>query len=218
MLDHAQGGLVLKPGPSRASGFTLIELMITIALLALLMMLAVPAFNRWISDAKVRAAAESLQNALRQAQSTAIARNRATVFVLTSATPALNATPSANASNWYAQVLPLSGSDESSTAAANYVQGSNIATQNGVTITGPALVCFCALGKQLTSAASATGNLSTACTAPSDDAGTPSTSYTLSRTSAQRTLKVLVYLGGRVRMCDAAKTLSNDNPDGCPSS
>ncbi|HKX44809.1 MAG TPA: prepilin-type N-terminal cleavage/methylation domain-containing protein, partial [Burkholderiaceae bacterium] len=90
---------MLKPRAPRSAGFTLIELMITIALLALLMMLAVPAFNRWISDAKVRASAEALQNVLRQAQATAIARNRATVFALTSATPALNAAPSANASN-----------------------------------------------------------------------------------------------------------------------
>ena len=35
---------------------------------------------------------------------------------------------------------------------------------------------------------------------------------------AQRQLKVQVFLGGRVRMCDVAKTLSNDNPDGCPAS
>jgi len=27
---------------------------------------------------------------------------------------------------------------------------------------------------------------------------------------------VLVYPGGRVRMCDATKTLSTTNPDGCP--
>lgn len=202
---------------SRAAGFTLIELMITIALLALLMLLAVPAFSAWISDAKVRNAAEGLQTALRQAQATAIARNRTTAFALTSATPALNAAPAANASNWYAQILPLSGSDESSTTATNYVQGSKVATQNGVSITGPALVCFSALGKQLTLSATATG-LSTACTAPSDDTGVPATGYTLSRNGAQRRLKVLVYLGGRVLMCDSAKTLSNDNPDGCPTS
>lgn len=200
-----------------ALGFTLIELMITIALLALLMLVAVPAFGTWISDAKVRNVAEGLQTALRQAQATAIARNRTTVFALTSASPALNATPAGNASNWYAQILPLSGSDESSTTATNYVQGSNVATQNGVSIAGPALVCFSALGKQLTLSASATG-FSTACTAPGDDTAAPSTGYTLSRNGAQRRLKVLVYLGGRVLMCDSAKTLSNANPDGCPTS
>lgn len=216
MLDHAQGGFVLRR-PTPAVGFTLIELMVTIALLALLMFLAVPAFGAWISDARVRNVAEGLQTALRQAQATAIARNRTTVFALTGASPALNAVPANNASNWYTQILPLSGSDESSSTATNYVQGSNVATQNGVSISGPALVCFSALGKQLSLSASATG-LSTACTAPGDDTGAPTTGYTLSRTNAQRKLKVLVYLGGRVLMCDSAKTLSNDNPDGCPTS
>jgi len=34
-------------------------------------------------------------------------------------------------------------------------------------------------------------------------------------TGASRYFEVLVYAGGRVRMCDAAKTISSADPDGC---
>ena len=104
------------------------------------------------------------------------------------------------------------------TTSTNYVLGSSVATQNGVSIDGPALVCFSAMGKLLSLTAATTG-LAADCTAGTDDTSlSKTTAYTLSRTGAQRQLKVQVFLGGRVRMCDVAKTLSNDNPDGCPAS
>jgi len=201
---------VLSPAHHR--GFTLIELLVTIALIAILLMLAVPALGTWSADARVRSTAESLQNALRLAQATAVARSRSSVFALTSANPAWNATPVANGSRWFIDVLPLTGSDETA-SADSFIQGGTVASQYGVTITGPALLCFNSLGQQTTKSASATG-LSATCTASADDSGAP-VEYTLSKAGAVRALKVRVYLGGRVRMCDAAKTLSNTNPDGC---
>ena len=197
----------------RSAGFTLVELLITMTLIAFLLMLAVPALGTWSADARVRSTAESMQNAVRLAQATAVARSRSTVFALTSTTPAWNATPAANGSNWYVDVLPLSVSDESA-STDSLVQAATVASQYGVKITGQALLCFNSLGQQTTKTAAATG-LSAACTASADDSNTPIV-YTLSKTGGSRTLKVLVYLGGQVRMCDAAKTLSTTNPDGCP--
>ena len=40
--------------------------------------------------------------------------------------------------------------------------------------------------------------------------------YDITIPNADRPLRVLVALGGQVRLCDPAKTLSNTNPDGCP--
>ena len=195
------------------AGFTLVELLITMTLIAFLLMLAVPALGTWSADARVRSVAESMQNAVRLAQATAVARSRSTVFALTSATPTWNATPTANGSNWYVDVLPLSVSDESA-STDSLVQAATVASQYGVTITGQALLCFNSLGQQATKTATATG-LSATCTASADDSNAP-VAYTLSKTGGSRTLKVLVYLGGQVRMCDAAKTLSTTNPAGCP--
>jgi len=198
--------------PARHLGFTLIELLVTISLIALLLMMAVPAVGTWSADARVRSTAESLQSALRVAQATAVARSRSTAFALTNANPAWNAAPVATGSRWYTDVLPLTGSDEDA-GTSSFVDGNSIASQFGVTVTGPALLCFNSLGQQTTKSASATG-LSVACTASSDDGAAP-VEYVVSKTGAVRVFKVRAYLGGRVRMCDAAKTLSNTNPDGC---
>ena len=201
----------------RSGGFSLIELMVTITLIAILMLLAVPAFGTWSADARVRSTAESLQNALRMAHMTAVARSRSTVFALTNASPALNASPVANGRNWYIETVPMDGEDEDKTAD-RFIQGATVAGQYGVTITGPASLCFNSLGRQVTKMLTAPA---TTCTAPTDDntaattAATPGT-YTVSKTGASRKLLVRVYLGGRVRMCDAAKDFVNkDDPDGC---
>jgi type IV fimbrial biogenesis protein FimT len=198
----------------RGRGFSLIELLVVISLIALLLVMVVPSFGKMSADSRVRATAESLANALRLTQGSAVSRGRTALFALTNAAPAYNATPVANGSNWFSSLLPLANSDETA-STLGLIQSATVARQYGVTLTGPALVCFNTLGQQTTETATATG-LSTACTPPTDDTGTPSTSYVVSLTGATRSFKVLVFLGGRIRMCDAAKTLSTTNPDGCP--
>jgi type IV fimbrial biogenesis protein FimT len=59
---------------ARHSGFTLIELLVTVSLVALLTGLAVPAMGRFIDSARLRGAAETLVQELRDA------RNRAITF------------------------------------------------------------------------------------------------------------------------------------------
>ncbi len=197
------------------AGFSLIELMVVIALIGILMSIAIPTFGKWTADASVRAVAESLTNAIRQTQATAISRGRVGMFALTTDTPpVLTSTPVASASNWFSELNKLSGSDETQ-AWLGLILKSTEGTQRNVNIslsTGT-LTCFNSLGRQsgLTAAQNA---LSTACSVAADD-NNPS-KYIVSRSGATRSFWVLVYPGGRVRMCDAAKTLSAANPDGCP--
>ena len=191
---------------ARAAGFTLIELMVTITLLAILAMLAAPSFSTWIKNSQLRATAEALQNGLRLAQAEALRRNRQTVFSLTnSASPEAGLTAVTNGRYWSINTVVLTGE---TTDVAAFVQ-SGVLTNTGVSITGPASICFSSLGRLI---ANATPGIDGA-----DCAANAAVDYNLSLPDATdtRRLRVTVALGGQVRMCDRDKTLSASDPDGC---
>lgn len=63
-------------------GFTLIELMITVALMAVIATLGMPAYQEWVQNTRVRTTAESIQNGLQLARAEAVRRNTQVVFTL----------------------------------------------------------------------------------------------------------------------------------------
>ena len=56
-------------------GFTLVEIMISILVLALLIMVGIPSFTTFIQNSKIRAAADGMLNGLQTARNEAIRRN-----------------------------------------------------------------------------------------------------------------------------------------------
>jgi type IV fimbrial biogenesis protein FimT len=66
----------------RSAGFTLIELMIAIAIFAILVMLAMPSFTEYLGNTQIRNATESILNGVRLAQTQAVKHNRHASFVL----------------------------------------------------------------------------------------------------------------------------------------
>lgn len=58
----------------RAGGFSLIELMVVVALLGILMSIAVPAFSEWIASQRVRDTAADIHTSLMRARAEATSR------------------------------------------------------------------------------------------------------------------------------------------------
>ncbi|WP_430388451.1 GspH/FimT family pseudopilin [Dyella sp. 20L07] len=188
-------------------GFSLIELMITLAILAILIVLGAPSYQQWIRNVHTRTAAESLQNGLRLARSEAAQRGANVRFELTSATD-----PS-----WTVCVLG---------AATTCATAETTSTSNNI----QTFVAAGGAGKVTLNVATAVGSLSTQLTG-----GVPSTSgitfnamgrptafgtTSLARidaTSGQagdRWLVTTISSGGMVRMCDPQLALASD-PQGC---
>lgn len=67
---------------SRPLGFSLIELLIGIVIMAILLSLAMPSFQAWLQNTQIRNAAESVQNGLQRARAEAVGRNTDVEFVL----------------------------------------------------------------------------------------------------------------------------------------
>ncbi|SEF34052.1 GspH/FimT family pseudopilin [Variovorax sp. NFACC27] len=191
------------------AGFTLVELSVTLVVMAVLIALAMPTLLAWIANTRVRTVSDTLQNGLRQAQAEAVRRSRTAVFSLTNDTaPKTSLTAVANGSNWSINFVASSTLDTS--GVATFVEAGVLTIAGtGVSISGPAAVCFSPLGRLV--ANSSTGVTGATCSLSS----TPT--YNITMSSADRPLRVVVSLGGQVHMCDPAKTLSSSAPDGCPS-
>lgn len=66
----------------KSFGFSLIELMIGIVIMAILAAVALPSFQTMLRNSQIRNAAESIQNGLQKARAEAVARNTNTSFTL----------------------------------------------------------------------------------------------------------------------------------------
>lgn len=189
-------------------GFTLVELLVTLTLVGILLAMATPLLATWSANAQVRAVAEQLGNDLRLTQSEALRRSRQTVFALTNATPALNATAADNGSRWFAQALPMLAGE--TLGDQHFILASSNARQAKVSVTGPAVTCFNAIGRPTSNSATGLGQ---PCTAPTS--ATSPTQYVVQSVSSNRPIRVSVFLGGQVRLCDPSRALSAGAADGC---
>lgn len=211
------------PGRKRhrvtGAGFSLIELMVGVSILAVLLALALPSFSEWIRNNQVRMMAESLREGLQLARSEAIKRNtRVRVQLVTTldATCALSTTGPYWVANGDASVTPAGncGAAPSLTTAPKIVQASPVtsaaskvtvaASKPSATSTGVAVVVFDAAGRQAaaTNPTSAPGLFSVDVKS--------ATGTCLVNGGDVRCLRVVVTTSGEVRMCDPKPTAITD--------
>jgi type IV fimbrial biogenesis protein FimT len=196
----------------RASGFTMIELVVTMAIFAFLVAISVSTMQKWVADAKVRAVADSLQNGIRLAQTEALRRGRQVVFALTdTANPAPGFAGATTGKYWAAQTIPADASE----AAVIVGSGPVMAGGSTVTVAGPPVaLCFNSVGRLVTQ--TSPGVTGVVCISPIQAVyGSLMWTYAVSQAQADRSLTVEVALGGQIHLCDPSQTLSATNPYGC---
>lgn len=191
----------------RRSGFSLIELMVAISVLAILTAVAMPNFMTWIRNSRVRTVADALQSGMRLAQGEAQRRSHTVVFFLTnSKTCDTAATAVAGGTYWQARTVPnalLTGD------AAEAVQcGVLTDVSTGINLTSATTaLCFGGDGRQTTVTNPASIGLDCTAAAATYDVA-PATAN-----AENRPLRLTVSLAGSIRMCDPGKSATA--PDGC---
>ncbi|MFT3736479.1 MAG: GspH/FimT family pseudopilin [Rhodocyclaceae bacterium] len=203
-------------------GFSLVELIVVVAIMGLLAALAGPELAAWIANSRVRSVAEALQNDLRKAQAEAMRRNHQVAFVLTDNQPVAANVSSVAADaagrNWLLRVVATDAVvNEQATAAtiggSYFVKGDTIGRQLDITVKATnAMLCFNSMGRLSQNVQNTLDGLALTCAVPT--AAAP-VQFDIAKTGADRPLRVTVSLAGQVRMCDPSKTLSATKPDGC---
>lgn len=194
---------------SRRGGFSLIELLVTLAILAILMVLGAPSYAQWISNTRIRNAAESIQNGLRLARNEASQRGTNVRFELTTA----------GTSDW--SICPLAANAAVTATCGAIVPIQKFAAKGGagnVVIYGSTSVAtLITLATAITGSAAANSGVTFNALGRPAGYGTSA----LVRMDADTTqvggrrLVVTVSTGGTVRMCDPKITFSTTSPQGC---
>lgn len=197
-------------------GFTLIELIVCVAILSVLLGLGMPAYKDWAARTKVRVAGESLLTGLVLARNQALQRNAQVHFYLTSDLTA-SCSLSGSGSSWVVSMdSPASGCNAapSDTAAPRIIQtrsgneGASRVTVSALTPTNGAAnrLIFTGLGRVFsTDSAGNSTNPITTINLSFPDAGTCQ-----SAGGNVRCLRVQITTGGEARLCDPAVSNAND--------
>ena len=172
--------------PEWQRGFTITELMITGAVLAILAAIALPSFNQYIVKNQIKASAEAIQNGVQLARGEAVRLNAKVRFALGTATGASSWSVNIDSSGALVQQSRASGEGGSTGVTTTTTPGS--ATQ----------VTFNGFGRVVV---------------PNSDGSAPLTDVDVLVTGgpANSTLRIQISSpGGRIRMCDPSVTSTAD--------
>ncbi|MGM9483695.1 GspH/FimT family pseudopilin [Roseateles sp. NT4] len=196
----------------RHSGFSLIELMVAVSVMAVLTAVAMPNFTTWIRNARMRTVADALQSGLRLAQGEAQRRTHNVVFFLTTSKACdLTDTATAGGLYWQIRTVPMNllANDPAEVVQCGVLTDVSSGVQFQTSPTAPpTALCFSGDGRQTTLTDPTT--IGANCTAGAAAYNVVSATNGV----GDRPLRVLVSLAGSIRMCDPGK--ASTAPDGCP--
>lgn len=165
----------------RQAGFTLIELVVTIAVLVAVSTIAIPAFQSSIGNAQIRTVTESIRNGLQQARAEAIKRNARVRFTLqtNSAWQIGCVTVGADCPTMITQKSAVEGSSDNTTVSADNYS-----------------VVFSSFGTRDPSAASALTVVNI--------------TNSQVKSEERKALRVMLNAGGNVKVCDPSVNIVGD--------
>lgn len=154
-------------------GFSLIELMVTVVVLAIVASFAIPSFRELIANTQIRTTAESIRNGLQIARSEAVKRNATVTFTL------------ANNTSWTVGCATVTANCPAIIQEKTATEGSS--TTVALALTGLNTISFTSLG----TVTPAAGQLSQVDVDNSAIASTES-----------KDLRITIGVGGGTRVCD----------------
>jgi type IV fimbrial biogenesis protein FimT len=185
----------------RQGGFNLTEVIVVMAIMAILLGLGLPSYRTYMANQRVASAAEVFMAGIQMARGEAVKRNQRVEFILTDDTPTVASVDTTNTSatggNWIVRALAAGGNTFIEGKSGAEGSGAATAAQSPIALTGSiAAVTFDGFGMPVGLTTVATFDFSNpnagAC-ATSGGGGGPI-----------RCLRVRLSRGGQTRMCDPA--------------
>jgi type IV fimbrial biogenesis protein FimT len=174
-----------------ARGFSIIEMMIVIGVMALLLAIGVPSFQNWLQNLQIRTAAESIVSGLQIAKNEAIRRNVNVTYTM----------ELTGSTNWKINLADNADGDPPLQARAGEEGSTNVSAT--LLPDGAFRVTFSGLGR-------VTNNQDK--TEPVAQIDLDNVKIT--NPSDRRLLRIVIPPGGAVRLCD--KQVALPDPRACP--
>jgi type IV fimbrial biogenesis protein FimT len=184
---------------SKVQGFSLIEMMVSIAIIAVLASMASSSYKAWVQNARIRTAAESIQNGIQVARAEAVKRNSPVQFDLRSTHSA-----------WTVCMRPAglgSCPVDDATTIQSRAAGEGSSADIAVSAVDAGPYVFNSFGAMISPAPSAADGL----VRIGVDVST-----SVLPAAESRNLNIIIGVGGSVRMCDPDSGLSATDPRKCP--
>jgi type IV fimbrial biogenesis protein FimT len=200
----------------RQRGITLIELVVTLAVFAVVILVALPSLGTWLDNTRIRNVADSVQSGLQLARGEAVRRNQSVSFwLVTLNDPSVlsnDCTLSGSSGSWVVAVnSPIGhcGDAPSTVSSPMLVVGRPVGDAGGHVVvsavqtdgaTAATSVTFNGFGRMDTSSGTSIAQV---------DVTGPSTSVNY------RKLRIVVSPAGQVRMCDPDVGVAANDPRKC---